>query len=149
MDQGELSRPIWHGVWTLDQLKELTRDTLVDHMGIEFTSISDTSLSARRPVGPQTVQRLGYLHGGASLALAETVGSIASQMCIDPAFVSLGLEINANHVRAVRQGHTVEATARPIHLGRRTQIWNVRVESDEGKLACIARLTTSVQPRQG
>jgi 1,4-dihydroxy-2-naphthoyl-CoA hydrolase len=95
-----------------------------------------------------SAQRLGFLHGGASLALAETVGSIASQMCIEPAFVSMGLEINANHVRPARQGQVVEATARPDHLGRQTQIWSVRVESDEGKLVCIARLTTSVQPRK-
>ncbi|MEX3969633.1 PaaI family thioesterase [Paraburkholderia caribensis] len=144
-DQIQRSRAIWNGTWSLDQLHELTRGTLVEHLGIEFTSIEDDELRARLAVRPQTAQRLGFLHGGASLALAETVGSIASQMCIDPGFASMGLEINANHVRPAQQGQFVEAIARPIHLGRKTQIWDVRVESAEGKLVCIARLTTSIQ----
>jgi 1,4-dihydroxy-2-naphthoyl-CoA hydrolase len=146
MQPPEISHAVWHGTGTLDQLHGLTHGTLVEHLGIEFCAIGRDFLRARLPVRQQTAQRLGFLHGGASLALAETVGSIASQMCIAPEFVSLGLAIDANHVRTVRQGQVVEATARPVHLGRQTQIWSVQVESEEGKLVCIARLTTSIYP---
>jgi 1,4-dihydroxy-2-naphthoyl-CoA hydrolase len=147
MEHADTSRPVWHGSWTLDQLHALTRGTLVEHLGIEFCSLGENFLRARLPVRAQTAQRLGFLHGGASLALVETVGSLSSQMCVAPEFVSLGLEINANHVRTVRQGQVVEATSSPIHLGRQTHIWSVRVEDEEGKLVCVARLTTAVQPR--
>ncbi|MEW5890030.1 MAG: hotdog fold thioesterase [Pseudomonadota bacterium] len=142
------AQPIWHGEWTLDQLAELTRNTLVDHLGIEFVEIAPDALKARLPVRRETAQRMGFLHGGASLALAETVGSLASQMCIDrETHASLGLDLNANHVRPVPQGQHVIGIARPIHLGRQTHVWEVRVETEEGKLACIARLTTAIQPR--
>ncbi|MFZ5510913.1 MAG: hotdog fold thioesterase [Pseudomonadota bacterium] len=141
-------RPIWHGEWRIEDLAALTRNTLVDHLGIEFVEIGHDTLKARMPVRRETAQRLGYLHGGASVALAETVGSLASQMCIDrDTHASLGLDINANHLRAVAQGQYVFGIARPIHLGRQVHVWEVRVETDDGKMACIGRLTTSIQPR--
>lgn len=143
---------IWHGEWTLARLAELTHNTLVDHLGIEFIEIAPDALKARLPVRPETAQRLGYLHGGAPLALAETVGSLASQMCIDrETHASLGLDINANHLRAVPRGQCVVGIGRPIHLGRQTHVWEVRIETEEGKLACIARLTTTIQalPKAG
>ena len=141
------AKPIWQEPWTTAELAELTRGTLVDHLGIEFVEIAPDALRARMEVRAQTAQRLGYLHGGASLALAETVGSLASQMCIDRAqYASVGLDINANHVRAVEKGQPVFATARPQHLGRQNHIWEIRIETGEGKLACVARLTTSIQP---
>ena len=139
---------IWHGEWSTGALADLTRGTLVDHLGIVFEHIAPDALVATLPVRDQSAQRLGYLHGGASLALAETVGSLASQMCIDrERFASLGLEINANHVRPVPKGQSVRATARPVHLGRQSHIWEIRIDTAEGKLACIARLTTSIQVR--
>lgn len=140
---------IWHDDWTTAQLAELTRGTLVEHLGIEFVEIGTDTLRARMAVCSVTTQRHGYLHGGASLALAETVGSVASQMCIDrERYVSLGLDVNANHVRAVPRGQRVVGTARPLHLGRQTHIWEIRVETEDGQLVCIARLTTSIQPRE-
>jgi 1,4-dihydroxy-2-naphthoyl-CoA hydrolase len=91
---------------------------------------------------------MGYLHGGASLAMAETVGSLASQMAVDrEQFAALGLDINANHVRPAAKGEVVRAIAKPLHVGRQTHVWEVRLESS-GKLICIARLTTSIQPRR-
>lgn len=139
---------IWHEPWTTADLARITCGTLVDHLGIEFVDIAPDALRARMPVRDQTAQRLGFLHGGASLALAETVGSLASQMIIDrERFASVGLDINANHLRAVAIGQDVIATARPLHLGRQTHVWEIRIETEEGKLVCIARLTTSVIPR--
>lgn len=139
---------IWHEPWTTGDLAGLTRGTLVDHLGIEFVEVAPDALRARMPVQANTAQRLGFLHGGASLALAETVGSLASQMCVDrERFACVGLDINANHVRAVAKGQDVFATARPQHLGRQTHVWEVRVETQDRKLACIARLTTTVIPR--
>lgn len=141
------AKPIWQRRWTTAELAELTRGTLVDHLGIEFVEVGPDALRASMTVRAQTAQRLGYLHGGASLALAETVGSLASQMCIDrEQYASVGLDINANHVRAVEKGQSVFATARPYHLGRQNHIWEIRIETGEGKLVCVARLTTSIQP---
>lgn len=143
-------QPIWHRDWSPGELADLTRDTLVSHLGIEFVEIFPDALCARMAVRAETAQRLGFLHGGASVALAETTGSLASQMCIDrEQYASVGLEINANHVRPVPMGQSVQATARPAHLGRQSHIWEIRIETAEGKLACIARLTTAIQPRAG
>lgn len=142
--------PIWQRAWQLEELAALTQGTLVAHLGIEFVEILPRALRARMAVRAHTAQRLGYLHGGASLAMAETVGSLASQMCIDrDAFASLGLDINANHVRAVPIGEAVFATARPLHLGRQTHVWDVRIETAQQKLVCIARLTTTLVARTG
>lgn len=138
---------IWNGDWSLEQLHVLTSNTLVDYLGIEFIAIAPDALTARLPVHSHTSQRMGFLHGGASLALAETVGSIASQMCVAPGFASMGVEINANHVRPVPQGQSVTATARALHLGRQSHVWSVTIDNEAGKLVCVARLTTTVQPR--
>lgn len=144
------AQTIWHRAWSLEELAALTRGTLAEHLGIEFIDIAADALRARLEVRAQTAQRLGFLHGGASLALAETVGSLASQMCIDrERYASIGLDISANHVRPVAKGEHVVATARAQHLGRQTHIWEIRIETEAGKLVCIARLTTSVQPRAG
>ena len=136
MGHAETSRPVWHGSWTLEQLHALTRGTLVEHLGIEFCSIGENFLRARLPVRTQTAQRLGFLHGGASLALVETVGSISSQMCVAPEFVSLGLEINANHVRTVRQGQVVEATS-SSHPSRSADACLERAGGEWRRQACL------------
>ncbi len=142
------STPIWHREWHLHELQEITNNTLVTHLGIEFTEIRARSLHARLLVSTHTTQRLGFLHGGASLALAETVGSLASQMCVDErALACVGLDINANHVRGVSKGEYLLATAEPIHLGRSTHVWSVRIDTTNEELVCIARLTTSVISR--
>jgi len=100
------------------------------------------------PVDARTKQPFGLLHGGASVLLAETLGSLAANLCLDPAeSLAVGLDINANHLRAVTSG-TVTGTARPLHLGRTTQVWEIRIEDERGKLVCISRLTLAVVPRQ-
>ncbi len=117
---------------------------MVTHLGITFTEIGDDFLRATMPVDHRTHQPMGILHGGASVTLAETIGSSAAYLCVDmQKFNVVGLEINANHVRSVRTG-LVTGTARPIHLGRTTQLWEIRITDEAGKLTCISRLTIAV-----
>lgn len=114
------------------------------HIGIEFVDCGDDWLKARMPVDSRTHQPFGRLHGGASVALAETLGSMAGAMVVDPAqFLTVGLEINANHVRPVRDGW-VYATARPEAIGRTTHVWSIRIEDEAGKLVCVSRITLAV-----
>jgi len=142
-----MTTAIWHRRPTLDALQAMSRATAVEHLGIEFTEVGDDCLVARMPVDRRTVQPYGLLHGGASVLLAETVGSAAAHGCVDDAAaLTVGIDINANHVRAVREGW-VHATARPLHLGRTTQLWDIRVVDDAARLVCIARLTVGVVPR--
>ena len=121
-------------------------DTLVSHLGIVITEAGDDWLRGTMPVDARTVQPYGILHGGASVALAETLGSVAGNLCVDTSKeMVVGLEINANHVRAMRGGR-VTGTARALHVGRSTQLWEIRIENDEGKLVCVSRLTLAVGP---
>lgn len=138
-------------IWTrrpaLPDLQAMGRATAIDSLGIEFTEVGDDSLTARMPVDARTRQPYGLLHGGASVLLAETLGSAAAHHCIDDsAFLTVGIEINANHVRGVRDGW-VHGTARPLHLGRATQVWEIRVVDDAARVVCISRLTIGVVPR--
>ncbi|HEX6572934.1 MAG TPA: hotdog fold thioesterase [Steroidobacteraceae bacterium] len=124
---------------------------LAHHLGIELTAIGTDFLSGKMPVDERTRQPFGLLHGGASVALAETLGSMAANFCVDTTKVyCVGQEINANHVRSARSGH-VTGTARPIHLGSRSQVWDIRIEDEGGRLTCVSRLTMSVieAPGQG
>lgn len=116
------------------------------HLGIEITEIGLDHMVARMPVDHRTIQRIGILHGGASLALAETVGSIAASYCVDrDRFFIVGQEINANHLRPVRNGEGyVYANATPVHLGRTSQVWDIRISNEEGKMVCISRFTVAV-----
>ena len=117
---------------------------LAHHLGIELTAIGTDFLSGKMPVDERTRQPFGLLHGGASVALAETLGSVAANFCVDTTKVyCVGQEINANHVRSARSGH-VTGTARPIHLGSRSQVWDIRIEDEAGRLTCVSRLTMSV-----
>ena len=117
---------------------------MVSHLGITFTDIGDDHIRARMPVDHRTHQPDGLLHGGASLALAETLGSVAANLCIDRTQkICVGLSINASHIKAVRSG-TVIGTTKPIHLGKSTQIWEIRIEDENNSLICIARLTMAV-----
>lgn len=138
---------IWHIQATLEALNALSAGTMVEHLGIEFTAVGEDSISASMPVDRRTIQPAGLLHGGASAALAETLGSVAANLVIDPAqFACVGLEINANHIRSVRSG-VVTGVARPIHLGASTQVWDIRIADEEGRLVCISRLTLAVLKR--
>ncbi len=114
------------------------------HLGIEMVEVGLDFMTAKMPVDHRTIQRIGILHGGASLALAETVGSIAASYCIDreSSFI-VGQEINANHIRSVREGF-VYARATPLHLGRTSHVWDIRITNEEGKLVCISRFTVAV-----
>lgn len=134
---------IWTTARSVAQLNELLRNTMCEHVGIEISGIGDDWLSARMPVDARTRQHMGIIHGGASVVLAETIGSIAAGLCCPPGHYSVGLEINANHVRAGRPPY-VEGTARPLHIGSSTMLWDIRIHDAEGKLVCVSRLTTAV-----
>lgn len=134
---------IWKQQLSTEQIRHITDNTLVRHLGIEITEVGDDYLKASMPVDHRTHQPMGILHGGASVALAETLGSLGAQMCAEPGFYVVGLEINANHIRGVRQG-TVYGVATPIHVGRSTQVWNIRIADEQDKTVCISRLTMSV-----
>ena len=137
------SNAIWHRRPTLVELNSVKK-TMVDHLGIEFIELSDDFIKARMPVDHRTHQPMGLLHGGASVALAETLGSTGAFLCVDPAkYNVVGLEINANHIRGVRDGWVI-GTARPLHRGRTTQLWEIRITDVADKLVCISRLTMAV-----
>ena len=137
---------IWKQVPDLDRLNGASTNTLMAVLGIRFTAFGDDWLRGSMPVDARTHQPFGLLHGGASVALAETLGSSAALLTLDPAQeLAVGLEINANHVRGVRSG-TVTGTARMLHLGRSTQLWEIRIENEDGALVCISRLTMAVVP---
>ncbi len=129
---------------SLDQLNSSSTRTLVQQLGIEFTAIGDDYLEATMPVDHRTKQPMGLLHGGASVALAETMGSIAASLTIDLSKQScVGLEINANHVRGVKAGN-VKGVVKPVHVGKSTQIWEIKIYNDSGQLCCISRITMAI-----
>ena len=135
--------PIWKSPATLEDLRERSRNTLMEHLGIEYLEIGDDYLKGRMPVDDRTRQTAGILHGGASAALAETLGSIAAGLCVDRERQRIvGLEINANHVRRVTEGWVTGIT-RPIHVGKTTQIWEIKICDEREKLVCISRLTVA------
>ena len=139
---------IWFRPITLEDLQRQSTASMSEHLDIRFTEIGPDFLRATMPVDERTRQPFGLLHGGASVTLAETLGSVASNCCLDAArFYSVGQEINANHLRSARNGR-VTGTARPIHLGRRSQVWDIRIEDGQGRLTCISRLTMSVLDRE-
>jgi len=134
---------IWKSPISLDQLKQGSKDTLMEHLGIDYLEIGDDFLKARMPVDSRTRQSAGILHGGASAALAETLGSVAASMCVDRERKRIvGIEINANHIRPVTGGWVTGVT-KPVHVGNTTQIWEIRIYNDEEKLVCISRLTVA------
>ncbi len=137
-------KPIWRNALDLAHANCLSKDCTVSHMGIELTEIGDDYLKGRMPVDERTRQPAGVLHGGASVLLAETLASWAATFCVDTSKSHcVGLEINANHVRPVSEGF-VTGTARPLHLGRSTQIWQVCIENEVAKPVCFSRVTIAV-----
>jgi uncharacterized protein (TIGR00369 family) len=137
---------IWLQQPELTALNALSKNTIVELLDIRFEAFDDDSLTASMVVDPRTHQPYGLLHGGASVVLAETLGSTASYLCIDSSqFYCVGLEVNANHLRGLRSGR-VTAVARPLHLGRTIQVWDIRLSGDDGKLSCVSRLTMAVVP---
>jgi uncharacterized protein (TIGR00369 family) len=140
---------IWTRTPHLEQMIEASRNTAVSHMGIEYLEVGDDYVKGRMPVDERTVQPFGILHGGASVVLAETLGSMAANLCLkDPGTVAVGLDINANHIRPVSKGW-VYATAKPIHIGSTTQVWEILLENEQGNTTCISRLTMAVTKLPG
>ena len=139
---------VWTTPPTLAQLNARSQGCAVSHLGIEFTEIGPDYLCARVPVDERTKQPYGLLHGGASVLLAETLGSSAGNLCVPPGEMCVGIEINANHLRGIREG-MVTGTARPLHVGRSTQVWEIRIEDEAGRLVCISRLTLAVVRKRG
>ena len=130
----------------IDALNARARGSMVENLGIVVTEAGDDWLRGTMPVDARTRQPYGLLHGGASVALAETLGSMAGGLCVDMTREAVvGLEINANHLRAVREG-TVTGTARALHVGRSTHVWEIRIENEAGKPVCISRITLAVVP---
>ena len=136
---------IWKNSPTLEGLNMMSQNTINEHLGIEFTEIGDNYLVAKMPVDHRTKQPVGLLHGGASLVLAETLGSLASLLLLDNPVKqsSVGVEINANHLRAVRSGH-VTGRVEAVKLGRRLHIWQIKIKDDEGRDSCISRITVMI-----
>lgn len=129
---------------TLDFLNALGRNTMVENLGIRFTAIGEDFLEAIMPVNEKTRQPQGLLHGGANVTLAETMGSVAAALLVDPEKqLCVGLEINANHLRPVTHG-TVTGIAKPIHLGKKTQVWEIKIFTEQEDLSCISRITIAV-----
>ena len=135
---------IWRSPHTLEELNGTAVGTMTGHLGIVFTEIGGDFVRATMPVDARTRQPYGLLHGGASVALAETLGSTGAVMCVDKAgFLCVGQEINANHVRSARRGQ-VTGTARPVHIGGRSHVWAIEIVNDEQALVCISRLTIAI-----
>ncbi|HLB52960.1 MAG TPA: hotdog fold thioesterase [Chlamydiales bacterium] len=138
---------IWTTPITLEELNERAKNSLSDHLGIQFTKIDDHSLTATMPVDFRTLQPVGILHGGASAALAETIGSAAGNYCVDQEkFICVGLELNINHLRMIKSG-IITAITTPLHLGKKTQVWEIKITDTNSKLIAISRLTLMVIPK--
>ena len=132
----------------VELVNESQKNTMVGFLGIEITEITETSISGKMPVDDRHTQIMGVLHGGGSVVLAETLGSIAANMSVDTTkFACMGLEINANHIRPVPKGKFVYGTATALHVGKTTHIWEIKMTNEEGKLTCISRITMAVVKR--
>lgn len=129
--------------YSLSDLNAMSKGSMVEFLSIEFTEIGIDYLKAKMPVNEKTKQPFGMLHGGASVVLAETVGSVASNLVLGGEKLAAGLEVNANHIRPVSSGH-VHATAKKVHIGKQTHVWSIEIENDEGKMVCVSRLTVAV-----
>jgi 1,4-dihydroxy-2-naphthoyl-CoA hydrolase len=140
---------IWKQSTDLDRVNAWSANTKMETLGIRITAVGDDWLAGTMPVDHRTHQPYGLLHGGASVVLAETLGSTAAMLTLDPAKeLAVGLDINANHIRGVRGG-SVTGTAKMLHIGRTTQVWEIRIESEEGALVCISRITMAVIAARG
>lgn len=138
---------IWRSVLPLETLNAGGAGTLMGPLGIEFTEIGEDFVRGTMPVDARTHQPYGLLHGGASVALAETLGSMGANMCVDSSrYLCVGQEINANHLKSVRSGR-VTGTARPLHVGMRSQVWSIDIVNEAGALVCVSRLTVAVIQR--
>lgn len=140
---------IWKQSFNIPAIQQFSQNTLSDHLGIEYTEIGDDYIIAKMPVDHRTVQPFRILHGGASVALAETLGSVASFFCIEDnaQHTTVGVEINANHLKPVSGGY-VYGKVSPLRIGRKIQVWNIDIRDEEGNLICVSRLTIMVVERK-
>jgi len=139
---------IWFREILLNEVQQRGKETMVEHVGIVITEIGDDYLKGTMAVDHRTVQPMGILHGGASVALAETLGSIAANLVVDDAKkYCVGLDINANHIRSANSG-MVTGTAKPLHIGSSTQVWGIEIVDEKNRLVCISRLTMAVLDRK-
>jgi 1,4-dihydroxy-2-naphthoyl-CoA hydrolase len=141
-------RILWHQTATLELMNDRSRQTMVDVLDIVFTEMGADFLRATMPVNARTCQPMRLLHGGASVALAETLASVGANCCLDDAHAAVGQEINANHLRPALEGETVTGTARLLHAGARSQVWSVEISNARGQLVCMSRVTMAVIKRR-
>jgi 1,4-dihydroxy-2-naphthoyl-CoA hydrolase len=138
---------IWYRAYTLEEVQQRGIGTMVEHIGITITELADDFLKGTMPVDHRTTQPMGILHGGASVALAETLGSIAANLVVDSEKkYCVGLDINANHIRAAKTG-LVTGIAKPFHIGSSTQVWSIEITDEKNRLVCISRLTMAILDR--
>lgn len=138
---------IWAKEFSLDDLNGRPKGHIGEVLEIEFTETTPESLSARMPVNEKTRQPYGILHGGASVVLAETLGSVASNLVINSEkYIGVGLEVNANHLRPVKSGF-VTGICSPIHIGGKTHVWDIKIYDQRGKMSCVSRLTVAIIPK--
>ncbi len=141
---GNRPMKIWKNAITLEALNARGKNTMMEYLGIEITEIGDDYLAARMPIDHRTLQPVGIMHGGASCVLAESVGSTAANCCVDQSqFYCVGLDINTNHIRSIRNGFVI-GTAKPYHLGRTTQVWSIEIVNEHKQLISVNRLTMAV-----
>jgi 1,4-dihydroxy-2-naphthoyl-CoA hydrolase len=131
----------------IKHIKKLSQNTMIQHLGIEFTEIGDDFVCGKMPVDHRTIQPMGMLHGGASAAFAETLASVASTLQVNlEKQYCVGLDMNANHIRSIKSGW-VFGEAKPIHLGKMTQVWQIKIKNEKGEMVCISRITMAVMDR--
>lgn len=136
---------IWFHPYTLADIQQFKERNMIHHIGIEFTDLGEDYLTGTMPVDERTTQTMGILHGGASVVLAETLGSIGANLVVDPKkYACVGLDINANHLRAIPKVSAVTGKAKPVHLGSTTQVWSIEITDNKGRMVCISRLTMAV-----
>jgi len=139
---------IWHVRANLEEMNERGKNTMSEHLGIEIVEMGDNYLTAKMPVDSRTKQPMGIMHGGASCVLAETVGSIASNGCVDPEkYYCVGLDINTSHIRMAKSGF-VYGTATPVNLGKKIHVWEIKILDSESRLISLTRLTLAVLDRR-
>lgn len=142
------TKPIWNKIFSVEELRERLGHTMSEHLGIRITEIGDDYLKGTMPVNDKTRQPLGLVHGGANVTLAESLGSVGANMVVDrEKYFCVGQEINANHVRSVRDG-VVTGIARPDYVGKSSQVWTIKLYDDNDNLTCISRLTMAVLKRE-
>jgi len=132
---------------TVEELNRIHRNTVCERLGIEYIEVGPDFLRARMPVDERTRQPAGILHGGASVTLAESLGSVAAWLCLEPGLTSVGLDINANHIRAKTEGW-VHGISRALHVGRTTHVWQIEITDDDDRLVCTARITMAIVPQR-